>query len=200
MTRAGWLRAIRETHAYSGLALAATLAMYAITGVALVHSSWLPDSSARTRERVVLEFDRASLASDAGRREVAERAQRELALEGRVKIAPAPDGGATIRFDRPAHRATLTLDPATREAWIERSTLGLATTLGNVHQLHGTRGGAAHLAWAIWLDVAGASLVAFALSGIALWALTRADRLGLALLATSTLACAVAIATLALSR
>ena len=92
------------------------------------------------------------------------------------------------------------LDGTTGEAWLERRDEGLQKTLSNVHQLQGPEGGVAHVLWALWVDVTGVAVVAFAATGVLLWAWTRADRLGAGLLAASTLSCAAAIASLLFGR
>ncbi|MEZ4218118.1 MAG: PepSY-associated TM helix domain-containing protein [Myxococcota bacterium] len=201
MSRAKLYRLVRDVHAVAGLALAATLALYAVTGFAIVHGDRLPNASHAERERVEIGFDARELATAGALRALAARAVDALRLEGRVATALERDGRVlVVRVERPASVATLRLDADSGEASLERRAHGLQQTLGNVHQLHGARGGVAHAIWAAWVDATGIALLAFAASGVALWAWTRADRLGLALLAGSTLSCVAAIATLWLAR
>lgn len=179
----------RDAHLVAALVLASTLLGYAFTGFAEVHNRWFPNNPTNTRGPVAFDYHPSSLDDPETWQTTAARAAAELDLQGRIEFKDAlkPDGSLHIRFRRLAHTDTLSLGPGSGRAMLERSELGFANILGNLHQLHGSSGGPAYRVAALWLDFTAVAIILFAISGIALWAWLKADLLGAVILATSTL-------------
>lgn len=188
----------RDAHLASALLLAGTLFAYALTGFAVVHGSWFPDNDERSSASVAFDYDASQLDEPSTWEATADHAATQLQLGGRIKLAKKLDrkGRLEIRFHRLSHLATLWLGPGKGNAVLEHRDLGLAPTLHNVHKLHGSRGGTGYLLASLWIDLTAIAMILFALTGVALWFWLRADRLGAAILAASTLSTLAAVAAL----
>lgn len=194
---------LRALHGYTAFALAALLLLYAASGWLMIHGiEWgRPDEAT---SRVPL------MALAAGGPRDAEQA-KALALEAaeRAGLAGAvardakqsADGGWSVSVARVARSAEVTLRPGADAAEVKRRDPPLIEGLKRLH--HVTVGGShgVKLFWAIGVDALALALLGFCLTGVLMfWRLKRDRRLGLALLAGSTLYTLGSIAWLAATR
>jgi len=95
------------------------------------------------------------------------------------------DGSWQFTYSRPGDVQQAIVHPDGRVE-VTESTQNFAGTLNAFHRLHGYNGGPLYVFWAVLYDLASASMIVFALSGIYLWyKITRRRALGWALLAIS---------------
>lgn len=191
------LVAVLAVHRVAALATALGLGLYAVTGFAMVHPALVPGAGAeRTRTlpwpatapRDPEPAAPASAARDPEPAALAARARELFGLRGRLESAERTDtGGYRLVFRRPGTRAEVALASAAGPAVLRVQTASPARHLKELHEFRGYDGGWPYRLWALWIDVVALALVLFAVSGVALWALLRPDRLGAAVLTGSTL-------------
>ena len=163
---------IRKVHLYSGLVILVFLMMYFVSGYVLIHRPWFggqsgkPDPMARTE----------SLAGYTGERNadaLAHYVVQRFALHGRLNVPP-PDKQPkdAIRFSvfRPGTIHEIRIphdDPDT--ITIRTTRENLAGLLVHLHRIHGYGGGWLFDAYVLFNDLASASCILFALTGVYLW-------------------------------
>ncbi len=183
------VRTLRALHGYFALALAAFLLLYTASGWMIIHKiGW------GTPELSSLEIPLPELAGglplDARRAKAlasaaAERGGLAAAASGAAK---QEDGAWRVSLTRVARSAEVTLRPGAAAARVELRSASLDEGVKRLHRIHAAGARGARLAWAIGIDLLSLALIGFSITGVILfWSLKRDRRLGLALLAASTL-------------
>jgi len=176
-------RQVRQIHQIAGLVVLVFLAMYVLSGMVLVHRSWLNEAEpARTTRHVAPD--------DVGEDTLESWVvylQEDLELRGQVRSSRSlRDGRLEISIARPGvtHRAEVSSD-RTMVRIVEERTSWPATAMA-LHRLHGYGGSWLYTLWAVLYDLVSVALIAFGLTGIYLWyRLTRRRLVGWIVLAVS---------------
>ncbi len=183
MSRARWIRTALALHRLTALALAGGLALYVGTGFAMLHPRVVPGGAAtRTSVRPV-PLGPAEMQPGAVGRAV----RRALDLRGRVREVAAEADGWRVVVVRPGERTEVRVPRAGGDAQVRVTRAAPARTLEELHELRHHEGPWPFRLWALWVDAVALALVGFALSGVALWALVRPDRVGAWLLGGASL-------------
>ena len=174
---------IRRIHLYTGVGLLAFVVMYFVTGYVLIHHDWFPASEP------VKSIREAALtpATGASPEEYSALLQRQFGLAGkRQPPVRMKDGGWKFQFVRPGVWHEAVVPPAGGTVNITTSHFSTRQMLVHFHRLHGYGGGWLYDLWMVMYDLASASMILFAVSGIYLWyKLTKRRLLGWVVLAVS---------------
>jgi hypothetical protein len=174
---------VRRIHLYTGVGLLAFVVMYFVTGYVLIHHDWFPDSPPvkSTRQEPL------TAAPGASPEEYSAMLQRQFGLAGkRQPPVQMKDGGWRFQYLRPGLSHEAIVPPAGGTVRITTSRFSTRQTLVHFHRLHGYGGGWVYDTWMVLYDLASASMILFAASGIYLWyKLTKRRLLGWVLLAVS---------------
>jgi hypothetical protein len=181
-------RAIRAIHGTLALALAALLALYAVSGWMIIHRvSFGSSASWTTRVRA----EAVGGASEEPTRVLA-------AARGAASAAGLPgawpkgrkfiDGVWRVELTRVARSAQVTLTPGAPEASVLMREPPIANGMKRLHRLWFNTTEPGRLAWMVARDVLAVALIAFSVTGVLLFRnLKRDRRLGWALLGASSL-------------
>ena len=171
---------IRRIHLYTGVGLLAFVVMYFVTGYALIHHEWFPESTPVKSTRT----EPLTAAVGASPEEYSAILQKQFGLAG--KRQRSKDGEWKFQYLRPGvtHEAVVPAGGGTVN--ITTTQFSGRQTLVHFHRLHGYGGGWLYDLWMVIYDLASASMILFAASGIYLWyKLTKRRLLGWVLLAVS---------------
>jgi hypothetical protein len=163
--------AIRKVHLYSGLVVLSFLMMYFVSGYVMIHRPWFGGQSNKPPANVRTE----SLAGYAGPRTaeaLAAYVGEEFDLHGRANIPPAARQPAkSIRFNivRPGTIHQVEIPHDGDAVTITTTRENIAGVLVQLHRVHGYGGGAIWNAFVFFNDLASASCIVFALTGVYLW-------------------------------
>lgn len=166
MTRAQVYTLFRKVHLYAGLSLFTFVLMYFVTGYPIIHHDWFDEGEPLRSER------QADVSQPPGEplKEYAVWLQDELGLAGkRTGARKLKDGRWKFEYWRPGtlHEVHVSADGAT--AHIATRQESWRTTLVGFHRMHNYGGGWLYDIWVVFYDLASASLIVFAFSGIYLW-------------------------------
>ena len=173
---------VRDVHLYASFALIVFVLMYFVSGYVILHDKLF---GARPPTETAREVKLATpVSSDPN--ELQSVLEKQLGLHGQA-ASPRKrrDGTWELTFSRPGdvQRALVHTDGRVEVAESKANFIG---SLKAFHRLHGYSGGGLYVFWAVLYDIASASMILFALSGIYLWfKITRRRALGWALLAIS---------------
>jgi hypothetical protein len=166
----------RKIHLYSGLILLTFVVMYFITGYALIHHEWFPESEPVKTTRI----EPLSFAGVGDPDTYSLYLQERFELRGKRRQPNRFDDGRwRFRYFRPGttHEALVAADG--RNVAITTRDGTTYTTMAGFHALHGYGGGWLYDVWAVLYDLASLSMIVFAISGIYLWyRLTRRKLVG----------------------
>ena len=163
--------AIRKIHLYSGLVILVFLMMYFVSGYVMIHRPWFGGQAGKPPPNVRTE----SLADYTGPREPAALAAYvvdRFSLRGRANIPPAERQPAkAIRFNvvRPGTIQQVEIPHDGDAVTITTTRENLAGVFAQLHRVHGYGGGWQWNAFVLFNDLASASCIVFALTGVYLW-------------------------------
>ena len=192
---------LRTIHGVLALALAALLALYAVSGWLISHRVGGGAPAERTEsQRVGVVVGEHEAPARVG--ELAAQAAAAAGLAGaRVESAKFADGAWRVKLTRVARSAEVTLTPGAVEARVALRDAALGEGVKRLHRLTAKGASGGRLAWGIGIDLLSLALLVFALTGVLLFLAQKRDRrLGWTLLGASTLYTLGGIAWLALSR
>jgi len=157
---------IRKIHLYCGLIILIFLMMYFVSGYMMAHRPWFltapPPPTTQT----------AQLASTGARpvEQLAADVQKQLGLVGRIEF-PQNQPAEMTRFWVVRPGVMMRVDIPAREHIIHVSTqrVGLVGTLIMLHKVCGYDGQLIFDIYAFFCDLAGLSMILFAISGVYLW-------------------------------
>ena len=174
---------IRRIHLYTGVGLLAFVVMYFATGYVLIHHDWFPASQPTESTRQ----EPLSASAGASPEEFSALLQRQFDLAGkRQPPARMKDGGWKFEYFRPGVVHEAVVPPGGGTVRITTSHFPTHQTLVHFHRMHGYGGGWVYDLWMVMYDLASASMIVFAVSGIYLWyKLTKRHLLGWVMLAVS---------------
>ncbi|MCE5273311.1 PepSY-associated TM helix domain-containing protein [bacterium] len=157
---------LRKIHLYAGLAAAAFLMMYFVTGLALVHESWFP----RTDPERTVRSERLELKGNLEPEQLASVLELRFGIRGK-RLAPRglPDGSWQLDWMRPGLGVQARVWASGDSLTLTTTRQGLRGTLVGFHRLHGYGGGALYDLWAFMYDFSSAALILFAASGLWIW-------------------------------
>ena len=166
MTRSQVYNLFRKVHLYTGLTLFTFVVMYFITGYPIIHNQWFDDAEPTHSQRTV------PLAQPPGEplRAYAVWLQESLDLPGkRTRAQQLKDGRWRFEYWRPGtlHQVHVTAEGDSAQVNTRRE--NWRVTLVGFHRMHNYGGGWLYDIWVLFYDLASASLIVFALSGIYLW-------------------------------
>ncbi len=188
--------AIRKIHLYSGLVVLLFLMMYFVSGYVMIHRPWFGGQAGKPPANVRTE----TLAGYAGEREpeaVAAYVVERFDLRGRANVPPATQQPrSAIRFNvfRPGTILQVEIPHDGDTVKITTTRENLAGVLVQLHRVHGYGGGPIWNAFVLFNDLASASCIVFAFSGVYLWWKTAKRKIwGVLCLTTS---CAYTVGTI----
>ena len=185
---------IRRIHLGSAFVLLGFILMYFVTGYVLTHGTWFGEAHEQVVRRTEPFPTDLSASPDAAG--FAIQLRERLGLRGKPsKVDHRADGTWRVNYAHPGHVTEVTI-PADRWtlALVEKHQ-GWQRILSVLHRLHGYGGGGLYSLWAVLVDVAAVSMIAFAFTGLMLWyRLARDRRLGWGIL---TAGFALTVSTLA---
>lgn len=157
---------IRRTHLFSGLLVLQFLMMYFVTGYIVYHEKQFPRSEP-SKSSTSLSLAGMPATSDSA---FVGRLASALDVRGKLdRSERAKDGSWKLVWSRPGHRYEATVTPAGDRVTLTTTRAGIVGVIHGLHRQHGYGGGLLYDAWAVVYDIAAASLIVFALSGIYLW-------------------------------
>ena len=157
---------IRKTHLYCGLIILIFLMMYFVSGYMMVHRPWfLAAPPPPTTQTAALESP-AALAPD----QLAAAVQKQLRLVGRIQF-PQKQPPEMTRFwiNRPGTMIRVEVPARERQIHLTTQRVGLVGTLIMLHKVSGYDDQLIFDAYAFFCDLAGLSMILFAISGVYLW-------------------------------
>jgi hypothetical protein len=157
---------IRRLHLFAGLTLLVWVALYFVTGWVMVHEDWFPRRDADKQTRSLTLDGQGERNSG----EFVRQLETTFDIHGK-RNEPVRRGDGTWRFNwiRPGHRYEVTVSATGDRADFTHVQLNGVGVLHGLHRLHGYGGGPLYDGWVVAYDVASASMILFALSGIWLW-------------------------------
>lgn len=163
---------IRRVHLAAGLLLLVWVLLYFVTGWVMIHEEWFPRAPHKT-----VRMEPLADSSPLGTTEFITRLETVHHLNGQ-RQDPKRLGNGSWRFNwvRPGENIEALVSPGTREVKITVSDFNASGLAHGLHRLHGYRGGPLYHIWAAVMDLASASMIVFAISGIYLWWRTTANR------------------------
>ncbi|MEW6750888.1 MAG: PepSY-associated TM helix domain-containing protein [Candidatus Latescibacterota bacterium] len=201
---------LRRIHLYTGTAILVFLVMYFVTGYPMIHHRLLPDSDPEKTTRThALRYrdDRAPQVFSVYLRETFDLGTPAAALPvsgpvlsefsaylqetfdlGGKRQEPARlgDGSWRFRYWRPGTAYEAVVSVRGDSVRITQSRDSLRRTLVGFHRLHRYGDGWLYSLWAFCYDLAGLSLILFAVTGVWMWyRMTRRHLLGWLLLGMS---------------
>ena len=162
---------IRKIHLYSGLVILVFLMMYFVSGYVMIHRPWFGGQSGKPPADVRTE----TLAGYTGPREpeaLAAYVVERFQLRGRANVPPpARQPQKSVRFNvvRPGTIQQVDVPHDGDAVVITTTRENLAGVLVQLHRVHGYGGGLLWNAFVLFNDLASASCILFALSGVYLW-------------------------------
>ena len=161
---------MQKIHLYTGLGLLTFVLMYFFTGLVLIKHDWFPQKDPDKSTRVEQVSIPAVLDVDETGGWIADK----FSLSGQ----PQPpqkidDGRVRYRFNRPGTNLTAILDADRESVELETAKSNFRPTMIGFHAIHGYRGNLVWLLWGLMYDLASAGCIAFAVSGIWIWAAAR---------------------------
>jgi hypothetical protein len=181
--------AVRKVHLYCGLVILAFLMMYFVSGYMMVHRPWFvsPPPAPTTQ---TAELDPGAAALPAG--QLAAEVRKKVGLVGRVQF-PQKQPADLTRFwvNRPGRMVRVDVPAGGGVALITTQRVGLVGTLIMLHKVNGYDDQLLFDAYALFCDLAGLSMIVFAISGVYLW-WKRVKRHGWGILCL-TLSCVYAV-------
>lgn len=174
---------IRRIHLFTALFLMTFVVMYFATGYTMVHEGLLdnPDPEKKTRAA------RLKYKGEKTPEAYALHLQEAFGLAGkRLPPQRLEDGRWKFEYFRPGRFYEAVVSAAGDSVRITESREHLRRTLTGFHRMHGYGGGWLYDGWVVCYDLASASLILFALTGIYMWyKLTQRRLLGWLLLLAS---------------
>lgn len=166
---------IRRIHRACAFSLLLFVMMYFITGFVLTHGSWFGEASEQEVRRTVAFPAGVSVQPDpAG---FAASLREVLDLRGKAStVQHRKDGTWRVSYFHPGHITELTVSADLTSVAAVEKRLGWQRVLVGLHRLHGYGGGALYDVWAVLFDLASASLIVFAVTGVLLWHRMLRDR------------------------
>jgi hypothetical protein len=167
-------RFIRRIHLFTGLSLLVFVIMYFATGFVMVHEDWFPRKEAQKTVRTEpLEY-----AGDRSPASFSAYLQQRFGLAGKRQPGQqGKDGSWKFNYAGPGFNYEAVVPAVGKEVKITRSDSGTLGMLHGFHRLHGYGGGTFYDVWAFIYDLASASLILFALTGIYMWYTTAQKKL-----------------------
>ena len=163
--------AIRKVHLYSGLIILVFLMMYFLSGYVLIHRPWFGGQSRKPDPVTRIE----SIAGYTGARTadaLADHVMERFNLHGRLNVPPPqrqPKDAIRFTVFRPGTTHEITVPHDGDAVTIRTTRENLAGLFVHLHRIHGYGGGWMFDSYVLFNDLASASCILFALSGVYLW-------------------------------
>jgi hypothetical protein len=159
-------RLMRNIHLGLGLAFALIALLFALSSLAFIYGSLLPEESVEDAEQTLL----IPAAKASNGRALASELMRNHGIEGDLRGVEVSSEEIRFRIVRPGTEAHVVYSPASEEATIRLRRLGLAQTLKQLHTNHGFwHDFLPSNVWAGLSLLGSIGLILLGLSGIYLW-------------------------------
>ncbi|HEY8748917.1 MAG TPA: PepSY-associated TM helix domain-containing protein [Tepidisphaeraceae bacterium] len=157
---------IRKIHLYAGLIILIFLMMYFISGFMMVHRPWFVAASPPPTTQTAPLQSSDPLPPE----QLAANVKKQLSLAGRIQFPQTQPPGMT-RFWVVRPGTMIRVDIPTKEHQIHLSTqrVGLVGILIMLHKVSGSDDQLLFDVYAFFCDLAGLSMILFAVSGVYLW-------------------------------
>jgi hypothetical protein len=158
--------AVRKIHLYSGLIILAFLMMYFVSGYMMAHRPWFLTASRPPMTQTATLQSADALPAD----QLAAEVKAQLGLVGRIQF-PQKQPADLTRFwvNRPGTMVRVEVPARERQIHVTTQRVGLVGTLIMLHKVNGYDDQWLFDAYALFCDLAGLSMILFALSGVYLW-------------------------------
>jgi len=164
---------IRRIHLFTGLILLMFVIMYFATGYVMIHHLWFGENKPKVTTRTEA-LNYSGEKTDAA---MSVYLQETFGLAGNRVVNRRPNGTLSFNFVRPGTVFEAVVAPDGKQVKITRRDQAFVGTMATMHELHGYGGGWFYSMWALVLDLASASMVVFAITGIILWYQSTTARL-----------------------
>ena len=157
---------IRKIHLYCGLVTLTYSMMYFVSGYMMVHRPWFVTAPPPpTTQTATVEFTSA-LSPE----QLAAEVQKQLGLAGRIQF-PQKQPVEMTRFwvNRPGAMIRVEVPAGEHLVHLTTQRVGLVGTLIMLHKVSGYDSNLIFDAYALFCDLAGLSMILFAISGVYLW-------------------------------
>lgn len=158
--------AIRRIHLYSALAITSYLVLYFFTGFVLVHGDIFPNHDP---EKATVSENLNFTGEDTPEAWTAFIQQKYAVRGQRQPMRKLKDGSLRINFFRPGHSFEALVSPDRQSVQITRTTGFFRQLMVGFHRVHVYGSGPLYDFWCFMYDVASASCILFAASGILIW-------------------------------
>lgn len=178
----------RKIHLYTGLVILLFLMMYFVSGYIMAHRPWfISPSPPPSRQTVILDTDTATSFE-----QLAGYVKKRLALPGRIQFPQEQPLDETLFWTvRPGSMIRVDVVPRNHIIRLTTQRVGWIQTLIMLHKIAGYDSEPLFDLFALFSDLAGLSMILFALTGVYLWwKRVKNHALGMAFLVAS---CAYAI-------
>src|SRR4051794_1010930 len=158
--------AVRKIHLYCGLIILAFLMMYFVSGYMMAHRPWFVTASPPPTPRTATLESADALPAE----QLAAEVKTQLGLAGRIQF-PQKQPAGTTRFwvVRPGSMVRVDVPAGGRQIHVTTQRVGLVGTLVMLHKVNGYDDQLLFDAYAFFCDLAGLSMILFAVSGVYLW-------------------------------
>jgi hypothetical protein len=157
---------IRRIHLYCGLVLIASITMYFVTGIAIVHASWFGKDPAPIEVKTSGKLDPGLNPQDPA---FPSQLAARFHIPGQYHDAQAKGPNRwQLNYNQPGSTTTVNIEPDRSFSIIQRK-LGFRQTLIGFHRTHGYEGGWFFVLWALIMDLVNVSLILFAITGTYMW-------------------------------
>jgi hypothetical protein len=157
---------VRKIHLFCGLVILAFLMMYFVSGYIMVHRPWFMSAPPPPTTQTASLESAGALPPE----QLAAEVKNKLGLVGRVQF-PQKQPADVTRFwvNRPGVMVRVDVPAGGHAVTVTTQRVGLVGTLIMLHKVRGYDGQLAFDACALFCDLAGLSMIVFALSGVYLW-------------------------------
>jgi hypothetical protein len=157
---------VRKIHLFTGLIILTFLMMYFVSGYIMVHRPWFVTAPPPP----VVQTGPLEFATDLPADQLAPRVAKTLALSGRIQFPQnQPPGMTRFWVVRPGTMIRVDVPAKEHSAHLTTQRVGLVGTLIMLHKIRGYDKQPIFDAYAFFCDLAGLSMILFAISGVYLW-------------------------------
>lgn len=162
---------MRQVHFFASLLIFAFALLYIVTGYILSKHEWFPQGV----ESKVTQVLSLNYVPDTTRLEdFGNEIKAQFNVSGRMDYRRNSKNEILFSFYRPGVNHFVTVPSGLDSIVIQRVEMSTVREVSKrMHRLHGFKGGAIYVIWAILLDLAALSMIVFSITGIIIWYRSR---------------------------
>lgn len=169
--RLNFTRLLRSVHFFASLLIFAFALLYIVTGFILSKHEWFPHGvESKTTEVKALNYVPDTVRLENFGNEIKE----QFNISGRMDYRRNSKNEILFSFYRPGENHFVTIHSELDSLAIQRVEMKSVHEVSKrMHRMHGFKGGAIYVIWAILLDLAALSMIIFSITGILIWYRSR---------------------------